>query len=115
VSKKLIFDAAHLARNLFGGSLFRFISTKRHGRSARLSRHTARNSEETSAKDVAPEVIFSIIPLNNLHVSTLNFRYDSLLSQNEQLKGQIIAMDCAMKQQQKEVLEIFAVKTHCYK
>jgi len=38
-----------------------------------------------------------------------------LLSQNEQLKGQIIAMDGAMKQQQKEVLEIFAVKTHCYK
>lgn len=33
----------------------------------------------------------------------LNFRYDALLSQNEQLKKQIIATDCAMKQKQKEV------------
>jgi len=65
VSKKLLFDTAHLARNLFGGSLFRFISTKCHGRSA----HTARNFEETSAKDMASEIISSIIPLNNLHVS----------------------------------------------
>jgi len=64
---------------------------------------------------VAPEVIFSVISLNNLYVNMLNFRYDALLSQNEQLKGQIIAMDCAMKQQQKEVLEIFAIKTHRYK
>lgn len=33
----------------------------------------------------------------------LNYRYDTLLSQNEQLKKQIIVMDCVIKQKQKEV------------
>lgn len=46
--------------------------------------------------------------INDLHIHAsrfhaLNFRYDALLSQNEQLKKQIIVIDCAMKQKQKEV------------
>ncbi|XP_018357755.1 PREDICTED: uncharacterized protein LOC108757734 [Trachymyrmex cornetzi] len=34
---------------------------------------------------------------------TWHQKYDALLSQNEQLKRQIIALDCAMKQKQKEI------------
>lgn len=33
----------------------------------------------------------------------LNFRYDALLSQNEQLKKQIIVIDYTIKQKQNEV------------
>lgn len=58
---------------------------------------------------MAPEVISFIINyiinklIHSMNIHMFNFRYDALLSQNEQLKKKIIAIDCAMKQKQKEV------------
>lgn len=70
----ILFKITYLARNLFGRSLFRFISTKCHGRSTRFSQYTAGNSEETSTKDLAPKVISSLYhTINDLHVGMLNF------------------------------------------
>ncbi|XP_012057271.1 PREDICTED: uncharacterized protein LOC105620381 [Atta cephalotes] len=52
---------------------------------------------QLSSLDILPE------SLRRQVQKTWHQKYDALLSQNEQLKRQIVALDCAMKQKQKEV------------